>query len=316
MAATAVRPAALIPAPRAAGDDAPPAEHPSLHDGSTCRAVAYQRVVHRLVRRELRLLADLATWAPDDEAERTAALTRHADLARQGADAPPHRRARRGLAGTAAHRAGRALDEVRGARRVHRPLRTDRPHAARRRHGRPAVGCRRHVPVRGAFASACRELADAVDAQTDDEERTLLPLLESAPTSPRTGRRSRVGAPPAHTREQLLVLGWRWRTPAPGTGRDCSTGCPPPPVRPGASTGDGTTGRPSSGCGVSPRRADPASVAGGAALRAALAQAGRAAVAVLADPGGPLARRPFLRAGAHGCFPLRRSVVLDSRKCG
>ncbi|MDP9390247.1 MAG: hemerythrin domain-containing protein [Actinomycetota bacterium] len=37
-------------------------------------------MVHRLVRRELRLLADLTAWAPDDEAERTATLTRHAEL--------------------------------------------------------------------------------------------------------------------------------------------------------------------------------------------------------------------------------------------
>ena len=79
MAATAVRPTALIPAPRSAGDDVVASgAGPSLRDGSTSRAVAYQRVVHRLVRRELRLLADLATWAPDDEAERTATLARHA----------------------------------------------------------------------------------------------------------------------------------------------------------------------------------------------------------------------------------------------
>src|SRR4051812_2417845 len=44
------------------------------------RAVAYQRVLHQLVRRELRLLADLSTWAPADEGGRTEALTRHAEL--------------------------------------------------------------------------------------------------------------------------------------------------------------------------------------------------------------------------------------------
>jgi hypothetical protein len=81
MTAIAVRSTALIPSPRSAGDDISTSGATlSLRDGATCRAVAYQRVVHRLVRRELRLLADLAAWAPDDEAERTATLARHTEL--------------------------------------------------------------------------------------------------------------------------------------------------------------------------------------------------------------------------------------------
>src|SRR5687768_14339673 len=43
-------------------------------------AVAYQRVLHQTVRREFRLLAELASWAPADDAARTAEITRHADL--------------------------------------------------------------------------------------------------------------------------------------------------------------------------------------------------------------------------------------------
>src|SRR5829696_8051319 len=78
MATTAVRSTALIPSPRAAADDtAPPTARPAP---AACRAVTYQRVLHQVVRRESRLLADLAAWAPADEHERTAALTRHADL--------------------------------------------------------------------------------------------------------------------------------------------------------------------------------------------------------------------------------------------
>ena len=42
-------------------------------------AVAYQRVLHQTVRREFRLLADLTSWAPADDADRTAEITRHAD---------------------------------------------------------------------------------------------------------------------------------------------------------------------------------------------------------------------------------------------
>src|SRR4051794_18368312 len=46
----------------------------------TSRAVAHQRVLHQLVRRELRLLAELSTWAPAAEPARTRALTGHAEL--------------------------------------------------------------------------------------------------------------------------------------------------------------------------------------------------------------------------------------------
>jgi hypothetical protein len=49
-------------------------------DQAACRAVAYQRVLHQLVRRKLGLLADLAAWAPADEEKRSTALTRHAEL--------------------------------------------------------------------------------------------------------------------------------------------------------------------------------------------------------------------------------------------
>ena len=64
MTATAVRPTSLIPVPRSPGDDAGRAGTASAATPPTCRAVAYQRVLHQLVRRELRLLADLAAWAP------------------------------------------------------------------------------------------------------------------------------------------------------------------------------------------------------------------------------------------------------------
>jgi hypothetical protein len=70
----AVRPGPLgtIPVPRSPGDT-------TLRPVAT-RAVSYQRVLHQMVRRELRLLADLATWAPADESARTMTLACHADL--------------------------------------------------------------------------------------------------------------------------------------------------------------------------------------------------------------------------------------------
>src|SRR3954466_4706231 len=75
MPAVAVRTASsVIPSPRRTADDLP-------RDATEVSAAAgYQRVLHQFVRRELRILADLATWAPAGEAHRTATLTRHADL--------------------------------------------------------------------------------------------------------------------------------------------------------------------------------------------------------------------------------------------
>jgi hypothetical protein len=209
MAATAVRPNDLIPAPRAAADDVlTSGTTPSLRDGSTCRAVAYQRVVHRLVRRELRLLADLATWAPDDEAERTATLTRHTEL----------------VAKVLLHHHAVERDSVWPA--LLRTLPADAHEEVRDALGEWTARCVRidHMlrdvvtaarqwavaatpPARRAFASACRALADAVDAQTDDEERALLPLLEvhlepADWAAIASSKHCRLSA-----RDQLLVLG-------------------------------------------------------------------------------------------------------------
>src|SRR4051812_9566782 len=64
-----------IPAPRPPADDDAPQSPLRSTD-----AVAYQRVLHQVVRREFRLLADLTGWAVADDAQRTAELTRHADL--------------------------------------------------------------------------------------------------------------------------------------------------------------------------------------------------------------------------------------------
>src|SRR5215207_3100033 len=71
MTAVLPRPTQLrIPTPR------PPSEPITR----STPAVAYQRVLHQTVRREFRLLAELASWAPADDAVRTAEITRHADL--------------------------------------------------------------------------------------------------------------------------------------------------------------------------------------------------------------------------------------------
>lgn len=209
MTAAAVRPTTLIPAPRTAGDDDPtPGTAPSLHDGSTCRAVAYQRVVHRLVRRELRLLADLTTWAPDDEAERTATLTRHAELV--GKVLLHHHAVEREAVWPALLSTvpDDAQDEVRAmlaewtdrCGRIDHMLR-DVSTAARQW----AVAAT--PPARHAFAAACRTLADTVDAQTGDEERLLLPLLETHLEPADWAAIAQSAHCRLTAREQLLVLG-------------------------------------------------------------------------------------------------------------
>ena len=181
MTAIAVRSTVLIPGPRTAGDDVPASDAaPSLRDGSTCRAVAYQRVVHRLVRRELRLLADLATWAPDDEAERTATLTRHAELV--GKVLLHHHAVERDSVWPALLRTvpDDAMDEVHEALELWTACCARIDHMLRDVSTAARQWCVAATPpARRAFAASCRALAEAVDAQTDDEERALLPLLEA-----------------------------------------------------------------------------------------------------------------------------------------
>lgn len=193
-------PAGGIPQPRRAADDE------RLPGSRPCRASAYQRVLHQLVRRELRLLGDLAAWAPADEAERTATLTRHADLI--GRVLLHHHAVEREAVWPALLRAAGATGEVRAAvedwtRRcaaIDHMLR-DVSTAARQ------WAVAETVPARDAFARACRALADAVDEQTAVEESTLLPYL-----STHLGNDDWMAiASSAHCRlsprEQLIVLG-------------------------------------------------------------------------------------------------------------
>jgi hypothetical protein len=208
MTAAAVRAVSLIPTSRTAGDDAVQGSGAPGRDPSAGRAVAYQRVLHQLVRRELRLLAELSTWAPADEADRTTALTRHAELisrvllhhhtVEREAVWPALLRA---LPGDQVGAVRAALDDwsARCARIDH--MLRDVATAARQWEV-AATG-----PARDAFAMACLDLADAVDAQTAMEERTLLPRLgrhlepDVWAAIARSSHR-RLSGP-----EQLLVLG-------------------------------------------------------------------------------------------------------------
>jgi hypothetical protein len=180
MTAAAVRPTTTIPAPRAplAGAAHTAPIEPTHADHPAGRAVAYQRVLHQLVRREWRLLGELAPWAPAGDTGRAAALTRHADLI--GRVLLHHHAVERDAVWPALLRAvpGDRIDAVRAAvddwtgrcARIDRMLR-DVMTAGRQWQVTGAV------KARDAFTSASRDLADAVDAQTAEEEAVLLPLL-------------------------------------------------------------------------------------------------------------------------------------------
>ena len=171
-------------------------------------AVAYQRVLHQTVRREFRLLADLASWAPADDAVRTAEITRHADLVARVL-LQHHATERELLWPTlfrclpvARHDAAREAISTWTTRTalLDHTLR-DLSTVARQW----AVATT--PPARDAFVAACRRLADAVDAATAVEERDLLPLLSEYLPDGEWAAVSRAATTTLSGREQMLVLG-------------------------------------------------------------------------------------------------------------
>ena len=170
------------------------------------RAVAYQRVLHQLMRREWRFLAEVATWAAPDDKGRTRALAQHAELL--GRVLLHHHTVERERIWPALQRIlgddvalQAAVEDWAGrCARIDHVLR-DVGTAARQW---AVTGSAR---ARDAFAMVCLDLADSIDRQTAEEERTLLPLLgrHLDPAEWRTiARAARCPLSPA---EQLFVLG-------------------------------------------------------------------------------------------------------------
>ena len=191
-----------IPSPRrSAEDDATRAV------GSTS-AVAYQRVLHQTVRREFRLLAELASWAPADDAQRAGELTRHADLLGRLL-LQHHATERQHLWPAVFHNL-----PARGQDAARTPIADWTSRAALLDHDlRDLSTAARQwavaqtLPARDAFVRACDRVADAVDAHTAAEEADLLPLLarylpEDEWLAVRRAARSSFSG-----REQMLVLG-------------------------------------------------------------------------------------------------------------
>ena len=195
MTATAVLPRPVaVPAP----------SRPAAAPGA--RAVACQRVLHTLVRRELRLLAELSTWAPAGEAARTAALTTHAELISRVL--LHHHRVERDMLWPALQQAmpdGELLRPhvVEWTQRCARIDHQLRDLATAARQWAVAGTC----PARDSFAMACLDLADAVDAQTADEERQLHPLIAEHLDCATWSAIVRSVRPDLSAREQTLVLG-------------------------------------------------------------------------------------------------------------
>ena len=169
-------------------------------------AVAYQRVIHQLVRREFRLLAGLASWAPVDDAVRTAELTRHADL--MARVVLQHHATERELLWPALFR---CLPDPEAARDVvgewtsrtallDHTLR-DLSTVARQ------WAVAETAPARDAFVRACTRLADEVDSATVAEERDLLPLLSAYLPDGEWAAITRRATTTLSGREQMLVLG-------------------------------------------------------------------------------------------------------------
>ena len=169
-------------------------------------AVAYQRVIHQLVRREFRLLAGLASWAPVDDAVRTAEITRHADL--MARVLLQHHATERELLWPALFR---CLPDPEAARDVvgvwtsrtallDHTLR-DLSTVARQ------WAVAETAPARDAFVRACTRLADEVDRATAAEERELLPLLSAYLPDGEWAAITRRATTTLSGREQMLVLG-------------------------------------------------------------------------------------------------------------
>lgn len=207
MTAAAVRTTpAVIPSPRTAADDLPAPTR-------SVPAVAYQRVLHQLVRRELPILARLAAYAPVDDAERIAELAHHAELisrvvlhhhaTEREAVWPALRRTAAATARATALEAETtaALEEwtARCARIDH--MLRDVSTAARQW----AVALT--DTARESFTTACVVVADALEAQIAEEERRLLPLIAAHLPAEDWTAIAASSRCDLSARDQLMVLG-------------------------------------------------------------------------------------------------------------
>ena len=199
MTAVLPRPTQLrIPTPR------PPSEPITR----STPAVAYQRVLHQTVRREFRMLAGLASWAPADDAARTAEITRHADL--MARVLLQHHTTERELLWPALFR-GLPVARHDAAREAISTWTTRTALLDHTLRDLSTVARQWAVagtpPARDGFVRACTRLADAVDEAVAVEERDLLPLLSEYLSDGEWAAVTRAASTTLSGREQMLVLG-------------------------------------------------------------------------------------------------------------
>jgi hypothetical protein len=193
-----------IPSPRR------PMFPPPLPDRAppTTPAVAYQRVLHATVRREFRLLAELASWATPDDAARAGELTRHADLIARVL--LQHHATERQSLWPALFRHLPADDQDAARAQVadwtSRTALLDHTLRDLSTHARQwAVAATQ--PARDAFVRALTRVAAAVDASTGAEECALLPLLGRYLPDSEWAAVARAARSTLSGTEQMLVLG-------------------------------------------------------------------------------------------------------------
>ncbi|MGY1683489.1 hemerythrin domain-containing protein [Geodermatophilus sp. SYSU D01176] len=189
--------------PAAAALSSPPALSIAPVTAPASCPVESELVLHRLVRRELRLLAELSARAPAGDRDRTRTLTRHADLL--GRLLLHHHATERDLLWPALVRAAPTARPVveRWAGRVAGLDTRLRDLSTAARQWAVAASDK----ARDTFTLACFDLADAVDAQTAEEERDLLPLLGRHLSSAAWAEVMRAVRCPLSRRERSLVLG-------------------------------------------------------------------------------------------------------------
>ena len=106
-------------------------------------------------------------------------------------------------------------------------------------------------PARDAFARACRALADAVAAQTADEERRCCRCSARHLEAGDWAAIARSAHCRLTAREQLIVLGLALEDSCAGDRARLLVGLPGRPAPPGGCTAADATGPPSSGCAES-----------------------------------------------------------------
>ena len=195
---------AVLPGPTAVPIPTP--RPPSEPMTRSTPAVGYQRVLHQMVRRELRLLAGLASWAPADDAVRTAEITRHADLIARVL--LQHHATERDLLWPALFR---SLPDPEAGRDVVAGWTSRTALLDHNLRDLSTVARQWAVagtpPARDAFVRACTRLADEVDEGTAAEERDLLPLLSQYLPDGDWTAITRTARSALSGREQMLVLG-------------------------------------------------------------------------------------------------------------